>query len=420
MLSNVVITGRVLSWRLSMLWIFNLTTILQCEFTRLPVFFVSHVFKCSCGKFFEMLINVFDTCALFSYLHLQSIQDQKETETGTGTGTEGTEGKEMELTARKFSHVHIMPWRSPRLPAHRCRLWAFQIGWCPAQDRRPRKPSNKEIEKFQGSHGNLMKFNETSWNLSAVLVSAKWLCFCPKWHGWSLSWTSVFEPRSSTHSEWRMMFATQYIVFYIKRIGLKVVVPHKKYHSTKQMYKIETTNTHCEEMLAYFNQHFNEADWWSEGRTLRTTLLYILLSGGYIDWYSIQLIVTLTATLAHSAKELSQPSPRKGQTLPESIFHTSSISPISDMLTVPMVLLKHIIIIQYVLAHLNNSVTCVVPFAICTVCTYALLPELIRARKSMVTIGDHWWPMSSMVFIFETWWFVTCFFSELNPRGSAK
>lgn len=87
---------------------------------------------------------------------------------------------------------------------------------------------------------------------------------------------------------------------------------------------------------------------------------YILLSDEYIDWYSIQLIVTLAATLAHSAKGLSQPSPRKGQTLPELTFHTSAISAISDMLTVLMVLLKHIITIQYVLAHLNNSVTCVV------------------------------------------------------------
>ena len=191
----------------------------------------------------------------------------------------------------------------------------------------------------------------------------QWLCFCPKWHGWSLSWTSVFEPRSSTRQNseifWQRMYNTIHntLIFYIKKKSLEVVVRSQFYHSAKQMYRIETTNTHCKEMLACFNQRFNEADWWSEGRTLRTTLLYTPLRQIH------RLVFHPTHCYAGSyagtlcQRALSAISTKRSNTSWVDFSHIGNIGNIGYAHSPDG---KHIIIIQYVLAHLNNSVSCVV------------------------------------------------------------
>lgn len=145
--------------------------------------------------------------------------------------------------------------------------------------------------------------------------------------------------------------------FTFKKKSLEVVVRSQFYHSAKQMYRIETTNTHCKEMLACFNQRFNEADWWSEGRTLRTTLLYTPLRQIH------RLVFHPTHCYAGSyagtlcQRALSAISTKRSNTSWVGFSHIGNIGNIGYAHSPDG---KHIIIIQYVLAHLNNSVSCVV------------------------------------------------------------
>ena len=144
-----------------MLWIFSLTTILQCEFTKLSgsLFFCIFIFHAV--NSLKML-----TCLIF-ISYSSSFKASRTKEEQRGTERHGTHKKTSLLKKKNisqhishitcithvcqrcisthFTHISchmyfkhtsyvffvvvpLRPWRSPRLPAHRCRLWAFQLG----------------------------------------------------------------------------------------------------------------------------------------------------------------------------------------------------------------------------------------------------------------------------------------------------